>query len=131
MFWRITCNSAVSHNDCIILDRSSAVSSKWQALGSSFRISYSLCDWLNKVCPSAVLNLVFSYKKMWNIRSKWIRWMVGWFNILRRSWIVFAWFLKTQSSLIYWKSIYFKIDSWDDFVSVLDHFYSIINSWLT
>lgn len=131
MFWRITCNSALSNNDCIILDRSSAASSKWQALGSSSRISYSLCDWLDKVCPSAVLNLVFSYKKMWNIRSKWLRWMVGWFNILRRSWIVFAWFLKTQSSLIYWKSIYFKIDSWDDFVSLLDHFYSTINSWLT
>jgi hypothetical protein len=100
-------------------------------LGSSSRISYCLCDWLNKVCPSAVLYLVFCYKKMRNIRSKWIRWMVGWFNILRRSWIVFAWFFKTQSSLIYWKSIYFKIDSWDDFVSVLDYFYSTINSWLT
>ena len=131
MFWRITCNFDLPHSDCIIFDWSGAASPKWKTLGSNFGIFNSLCCRLNKVCPSSILYLVYSYKKMWNIGSKWLWRVVRWFDILRRSWIVFTRFLKTQSSLIYWKFVYFKINSWDDFVSVLDYFYPAINTWLS
>jgi len=131
MFWRIACNPDLPHNDCIIFDWSSAASPRWKTMGSNIRIFNSICDRLNKVCPSLILYMAFCYKKMRNIGSKRLWRMVWWFDILRRSWIVFTWFLKTQSSLIYWKSIYFKINSWNDFVSMLNYFYPAINTWLS